>query len=116
MKSRISKLYNVLVIGGAMAASAGCTKADKAKTDDQPAAAKKADNAMPAPGDPSTPAPAPNPQSPPANEQPTPTEKAEPTAAATTDPAAPAADDKTKKTVKKGDKSADKGSGVKGWS
>ena len=92
MTSRIAKLYNVLVIGGAMAASAGCTKADKDKPQDPPAEAKaKATDQAPAPT-PQTP-PAPSTQ---ANDQPTPTEKAEPTAQATTDPAAPATDDKKK--------------------
>jgi len=115
MQSRIRKLYNVLVIGGTMAAAAGCTKADKDASNKDQAAPTQA---KPAPGDPSTPAPAPTPQVPPTSEQPTPTEKAAPTPAATADPAAPATtDDKSgdkAKTVKKADKG--KGSGVKGWS
>jgi len=104
MKSKIGKLYNVLVIGGSLAAS-GCTKDEAKKVDSKepPAQTTPAKSADPTP----VPAKA-------DDNTPTPTEKAP----AATDPAAPV-DDKTKKTVKKGDKAADgsgSGSGVKGWS
>jgi hypothetical protein len=102
MKSRIAKLYNVLVIGGAVAASSACTK-DSGKPPD--------------PKDPpavTTPAKAPDPAPPPAakDTDATPTEKAAPAVADPT--AATTPDDKTKTVKKKGDKAP--GSGAKGWS
>jgi hypothetical protein len=99
MNSRIAKLYNVLVIGGAVAASSACTKDNGKAPDpkDPPAvtAPAKAADPTPKPADPATP-----------------TEKAAPAVADPT--AATTPDDKTKTVKKKTDKAP--GSGAKGWS
>ena len=108
MKSRIAKLYNVLVIGGAVAASSACTK-DNGKAPDP-----KDPPAVTTPAKPADPTPKPADPAPPATDNAaTPTEKAapavaDPTAATTT------VDDKTKTVKKKTDKAP--GSGAKGWS
>jgi hypothetical protein len=111
MKSRIARLYNVLVIGGAVAASSACTK-DTGKTPDPkdpPAAATpaKAPDPTPKPADPAPVPPATK------DTDATPTEKAAPAVADPT--AATTPDDKTK-TVKKKTAGKAPGSGAKGWS